>query len=273
MKKTVIPALFLLLTLTLSPVLAQEAVKLEVYEDGYVKVEVSVVPPNGSAPVVVPLCCEHVQDLQVEDPSGNPLAFDVVNGSLFIEPDNASVIVISYYTPDLTSKRGILWSLNFSSAVPFTVVLPKGSIVVDLSAIPLRINGTSITLPPGNQSISYVIQNPPRERQNGSFPYIVGALIAGGIAGASVLLWRGRKKRIPTRDEFIDRLSELDLRDEERMVLMYLYDRGGRASQAEVRDSLGIPKTTAWRMFKRLEERGLLRIIRGRKEYWLELKF
>ncbi|WP_367883736.1 helix-turn-helix transcriptional regulator [Thermococcus peptonophilus] len=88
---------------------------------------------------------------------------------------------------------------------------------------------------------------------------------------------RGRKTRKReglTREEFEKRLRKLELSDEERKVLLYLYDHGRRASQAEVREALGIPKTTAWRMFQRLEKRGgLVKILKGKKENWVELRF
>jgi len=67
-------------------------------------------------------------------------------------------------------------------------------------------------------------------------------------------------------------LESDELRDEEKQAIRYLLEHGGRASQAEIRDALGLPKTTAWRMFRRLEERGLIKIIRGRKENWVELR-
>ncbi|MDK2983308.1 MAG: hypothetical protein PWP19_786 [Thermococcaceae archaeon] len=65
----------------------------------------------------------------------------------------------------------------------------------------------------------------------------------------------------------------MDLSRDEMRVLLYLYDRGGKAPQAEMKKMLNIPKTTAWRMFKRLEERGLIRIYKKRRENWVELLF
>ena len=67
-------------------------------------------------------------------------------------------------------------------------------------------------------------------------------------------------------------MNEAGLNDDERRVLEYVYDRGGRARQSEVRNALGIPKTTAWRMFQRLEKRGLIRVYKKGKENWVELR-
>lgn len=76
-----------------------------------------------------------------------------------------------------------------------------------------------------------------------------------------------------TREEFEKKLEGLELNDEEKRVLLYIFDKGGRASQAEVREAIGLPKTTAWRMFKHLERKGLVKVIKGRKENWVELRF
>ncbi|AHL22152.1 helix-turn-helix transcriptional regulator [Thermococcus nautili] len=269
-------ALVFALLLLASPVLAQETVKLFVYEDGYVKVEISIVPDNYTEPLIVPVT-EHAQDIIVEDSRGNPIDFQETNGSLLIYPGSAELVRISYYTPDLTSKRGIVWTVNFSSEVPFEVVLPDGAVIVDLSDIPLRINGTSITMPPGNQSVSYIIENPPtgKNQKSGALEVLLafgGAVLVGGVF---FIWWRKRSGNDggeTKADPIEDALKSDELREEEKLALKYLLEHGGRASQAEIRDALGIPKTTAWRMFKRLEEKGLVRIIRGRKENWVELK-
>jgi len=269
-------ALVFALLLLASPVLAQETVKLFVYEDGYVKVEISIVPDNYTEPLIVPVT-EHAQDIIVEDAQGNPIDFQEANGSLLIYPGSAELVKISYYTPDLTSKRGIVWTVNFSSEVPFEVVLPHGAVIVDLSDIPLMINGTSITMPPGSQSVSYVIENPPtgKNQKSGALNVILAAGGAVLVAGA-VLIWRRKRSGNDGGETKADPIEEAlesgGLREEEKLALRYLLEHGGRASQAEIRDALGIPKTTAWRMFRRLEEKGLVRIVRGRKENWVELR-
>jgi uncharacterized membrane protein len=37
-----------------------------------------------------------------------------------------------------------------------------------------------------------------------------------------------------------------------------LRSKGGRALEAEIREALGLPKTTAWRLVRRLEKKGLV---------------
>ena len=275
MKRFGLVAVVFAVLLFVSPVLAQETVKLVVYDDGYVRVELSILPDNYTEPLVISLVGEHVQDIVVEDSKGNPLDFEEVNGTLLIYPGSAGLVRVFYYTPDLTSKSGIVWTLNFSSEVPFTVVLPEDSIIVDLSDVPLRINGTSITMPPGNQSVSYIIETmpSPRGKNNSSLALIGGAFILGALfVTGFFFVWR-KGPHTNAKKTLEELLKGNELRDEEKLVLKYLMEHGGRASQAEIRDALGIPKTTAWRMFKRLEEKGIVRVTRGRKENWVELNF
>ena len=250
---------------------------LTVYDDGYVKVEYEILPADYSSQIEVPLLGDHYENVIVEDGDGNPLNFKLEEGSLFVYLGNADVVKISYYTPDLTEKEGIVWTLHVSTNDSFIVVLPENAIVVDLSDIPLEIAGNSITMPPGNQSVSYTLNGRGIGGENGAGSLSYLALLGGlaVVGGSAYVLWRRKKggKSMLTREEFQARLENLDLNEEEKRALLYIFDKGGKASQAEVREAIGLPKTTAWRMFKRLERKGLVKVLKGRKENWVELRF
>ncbi|WP_297499954.1 helix-turn-helix domain-containing protein [Thermococcus sp.] len=252
---------------------------LTVYEDGYVKVTYELLPDEYVSQMEVQLLGVHVEDVMVENENGKPLDYQLNGNELVVFTDNASMVNVTYYTPDLTSKQGIVWTLNVSSTEPFTVILPENAVVVDLSDIPLQIAGNRITMPPGNQSISYTLEGPGGGTEGGqtvaggtgtSRIYLIAiALLAAGLAYVGLR----RSRRFPTRKEFEERLNNLDLSEEEKKALLYIFDSGGRASQAKVREAIGLPKTTAWRMFKRMEKMGLVRILKGKKENWVELRF
>ena len=256
---------------------------LTVYGDGYVGVSYEILPDDYTSQITLPLLGSHYENVIVEDENGNPLNYQLENGTLLIYTGNSELVNVSYYTPDLTSKKGIVWTLSVSSEEPFTVVLPESAIVVDLSDIPLEIAGNSITMPPGNQSISYTLEG--RTTSGGAGEAPIGEsstilLVIGGIALAAGAAYFGLKKksqlfggRMPTREEFEAKLDNLDLNEDEKRALLYIFDKGGKASQAEVREAIGLPKTTAWRMFKRLERKGLVKILKGKKENWVELRF
>ncbi|AHF80205.1 helix-turn-helix transcriptional regulator [Thermococcus paralvinellae] len=248
--------------------------ELTICRDGYVKVYYQIIPSDYVVQISVPLLGENYENLIVEDENGKPLNFEVSGNSVIIYVNNAQLIKVSYYTPDLTSKHGLVWTLNVSSPYSFKVVLPENSIVVDLSDIPLSISSNVISMPPGNQSISYTLEyNAERNFQNVVYYFLAGVLtISAVFIGIKRISSKKVSKDIKVNKEaFLKKMEKFDLNDEEREALLYILEKGGRASQAEVRNALGLPKTTAWRMFKRLEKQGLVKIIKGRKENWIEL--
>ncbi|WP_324735938.1 helix-turn-helix domain-containing protein [Thermococcus sp. SY098] len=267
------------ITLLIVPLVSAEftvsELELTIYRDGYVKVSYQIIPGDYAVQISVPLLGENYENLIVEDENGNPLNFEISGNSVVIYVDDAQLIKLSYYTPDLTSKHGLVWTLNVSSPYPFKIVLPQNAIVVDLSDIPLSISANIISMPPGNQSISYTLgYGVEKASQNWVYYLITSVLVISAVViGIKLISKRSSKSIKIDREAFLKKMENFDLNDEEKSVLLYILEKGGRASQAEVRNALGLPKTTAWRMFKRLEKQGLVKIIRGRKENWVELRF
>ncbi len=268
----------IIITLLIIPLVSAEftvsELELTIYRDGYVKVSYQIIPSDYAVQISVPLLGENYENLIVEDENGNPLNFEISGNSVVIYVDDAQLIKLSYYTPDLTSKHGLVWTLNVSSPYPFKIVLPQNAIVVDLSDIPLSISANIISMPPGNQSISYTLgYGVEKASQNWVYYLIISVLIVSAVFIGIKLTSRRSPKSIKIdREAFLKKMENFDLNDEEKSALLYILEKGGRASQAEVRNALGLPKTTAWRMFKRLEKQGLVKIIRGRKENWVELR-
>ena len=286
-----------------------ESTELVVYPDGYVRVVQVVRPDDYTVAVTLPLLNESPEGIMVVDEDGSPLPYEIVNSTLAVYFENASLVKVTYYTSALTSKEGSVWRIKLSSDTPVTFHLPDNAVVVKLSTVPLMVEKNHIVMPAGNVSISYVIEkfagedpayagdlpgdggdvggeagSPGTSASGGSgtgWPlYLLPALgLAFAGAGYSVMAKRKRKsgeKDAPlpmTREEYRRKLEEGDLTGDEIRVLLYIYDRGGRTTQAEVKKMLNIPKTTAWRMFKRLEERGLIRVYKKRRENWVELLF
>ncbi len=292
-----------------------EALTLTVYSDGYVKVDQYIKPDNYVVSVTVPLLAKDVTGLAVIDDRGNPLPYELNGSKVAVYFENATRVHLRYYTPDLTSKEGAIWTLKISWDEPIKIIFPKNAVIVDLSDVPLEISGDIITMPPGNQSISYVIKYPspsPTEtttsttvtsppsttttHNNGTMipspsspnptpssginwtPILMGIVVVAGLALGFTYHKRSRARGEEVssggmkREEFEKYLEKFDLNEEEKGALLYIFERGGKAKQAEVRDALGIPKTTAWRMFQRLEKQGLVRVYKKRRENWVELK-
>ena len=54
-------------------------------------------------------------------------------------------------------------------------------------------------------------------------------------------------------------------------MLRFIKDRGGKVVEAEIRERFSVPRTTAWRQAKRLEQLGYLRVSKLGSQNQLEL--
>ena len=107
-------------------------------------------------------------------------------------------------------------------------------------------------------------------------------LLFGVIAGSSALAAylyltrrKGRQEKaiqsLPA-DPGVDLEEQVDLervfaekphlRQDDRQVLGYVIEKGGEALLADIRNNFGLPKSTAWRLVKRLEREELVKIIK-----------
>ena len=108
--------------------------------------------------------------------------------------------------------------------------------------------------------------------------FIYGAAAAALLAAGYIYL-RGRGRGLPARPEAEAPQVDLNavfrdnphLRTDDKAVLRYVQESGG-AFITEVRERFDIPKSSAWRMVKRLEEEGLLDVSTVGRETYLQLR-
>jgi len=179
----------------------------------------------------------------------------------------ASRVVLEYDTTTLTRKDGLVWTLKIDLPVQGRILLPDGAAIVYLSEKPASIeakNGRPVlTLAPGSWEISYVIPvqvtttAATTTAPTSAPPAIPSSLpIAAGVAGVAIIaLIVGLAALLRRRSRF----SSETLSPTDREVLQLIRSRGGRVFEFELRDYLGLPKTSAWRCVKRLEKMGLVR--------------
>ncbi|MDK2913785.1 MAG: hypothetical protein PWQ79_700 [Thermococcaceae archaeon] len=317
MKRRNLPvsALFISIMLlsTTAPLIHSQEVQsltLTVYEDGYVLVNETITTVNYTVVLEVPLLGEHVEGILAVDERGEVLPVEIEGGNATVYFEDSQLITLSYYTPDLTSKEGPVWTLSLESPVPVRILLPADAVIVDLSSIPLEIKGTTVLMPAGNVTVSYVLEgagatyttgsggdsyttsganagisqsSAPQKGGSSSVLKFAGVLVLLGLLALGAYFYFQRNRtQIPPQDfprseEALERIRERiesidDLNDDERGALIFLLENGGKAPQAKIRKALGIPKSTAWRMFRRLEERGLVRVYRLGRENWVELR-
>ena len=95
---------------------------------------------------------------------------------------------------------------------------------------------------------------------------IVAIAIVGGAAGFIFL------KRRPVGAEKIAK-ERPELREEDREVIQFIAERGGKALEAEIREAFpDLPRTTLWRLVRRLEKMEIVSVRKIGLQNQIELK-
>jgi len=241
---------------------AIEKATVTVYRDGvaHVRIEASVDPTEPS--VTLSLLSSSVYNVLALDEDNEPLYYEASEANITIYTLGTSRLVLEYDTDALTSKAAGIWTVSFTIPHQLDLYLPEGATILYFNALPasIRTEGERLvlTLPPGAWEVSYVLEappspppQPPPQPQLPQLPttYLaLAALCVAVVVIASLLSLRRRRS-----------LALESLKKEEVDVLHFLRERGGRALEAELREAFPyIPKTTMWRLVKRLEKRGLV---------------
>jgi uncharacterized membrane protein len=191
-------------------------------------------------------------------------------------------VLIEYDTIALTKKEAEVWTLIANSSYNLTVFLPQNSTVIYLSQMPTAIDtsGTSITLSlhPSYWEISYVLPLLPDDgiEDNGApwttipIEYLIAA-IAVVIAVLLSALLIVRRRRGPNVDKILK--ANPQLKKEDKDVIEFLAEKGGKAFEAEIRERFPeMPRTSLWRLVRRLERLEIVEVKRIGLENQVQLK-
>ncbi|MCW4027678.1 MAG: hypothetical protein NWE76_09380 [Candidatus Bathyarchaeota archaeon] len=99
--------------------------------------------------------------------------------------------------------------------------------------------------------------------------YIFGAvaLVIVGGGGGFIML----KRRAPSFEKILKEHPEL--RQEDREVIQFIAERGGKVLEAEIRERFpDLPRTTAWRLIRRLEKMEIVAVKKIGLQNQIELK-
>ena len=108
--------------------------------------------------------------------------------------------------------------------------------------------------------------------------YGFSALVVIGVGGFIIYQKRNKTDKTPEPDEITPNVDlekvfkyKDHLRTDEKAVLRYIEESNG-AFITEIRERFDIPKSTAWRMIKRLEEYGVVAVSQVGRETYLNLR-
>ena len=128
-------------------------------------------------------------------------------------------------------------------------------------------------------ALALALEAEPEPEPDG-FPttYIIGGAVVLVAAGAFLMMGRKKPEAKIERPESVQPDVDLDeefkkrphLRTDDKAILRFIQDSGG-AFITEIRERFDIPKSSAWRMIKRLEDEGLIQSTTVGRETYLQL--
>ena len=247
---------------------------------------------------IVPLYGDSFENLLVEDENGFPLTTQspIENEILDVETLGSSNILINYDTYSLISKDGKIWSFEMDSPVEFTVTMPKNSVIVGMSTIPMSMNvdseRTNILLPSGSAEITYflavaessqvLIPEESIQENDNSILYVAGGVVAAAVIAAIAIKMRSKPKQVISSPQLetlektetisLEKVLEMpDLREDDKDIVKFIHESGGNVMESDLRKKFLLPRTTMWRAVKRLERHGLIEITKKDQQNLIKL--
>jgi uncharacterized membrane protein len=207
---------------------------------------------------------------------------DIIDDSVLIQTFGSSIISIEYDIHDLVSKQGKLWTFSLDSPSNFTLLLPQNSAIVGMTNLPINMeiinDQNKLTLPSGKTEIDYLFSNtisnsiPDTETETNYFSYaIIGGVLVIILIGAVIIIRTKQKNLKPINHNPITEKNNIldietifklkpDLREDDKELVKFIFNNGGKALESELRKKFLQPRTTMWRAVKRLEREGVIEI-------------
>ncbi len=262
-----------------------DSTSAQVYRDGLVHVTQTLTLDTYAPQTQALLLCSNIENLIVLDQNMLAMDCEVDGKNLSIYTFGASKAQVQYDTNTLTSKANEVWTLQVENPYDLTVVFPNNSTVIYLSDAPSSIetvnSKVSLMLPSGQWEISYLLSltseqqtyPTPTTLNSNALPieYIIVAVVCVAVAALAVALFLVKRKPQFNLKKALNENPQL--MKEDREVLQFLAEKGGSAFEAEIRQQFpDMPRTSLWRLVKRLEKLELVEVTKIGLENQVKLK-
>jgi len=263
----VLVALLLIYSSAVHSSVSISSTNLKVYRDGLVHVEQKLAIDELSPQASVTLISDKVENLVVVDKDQLAVDYEFSDKNLVIYSLGATQVDITYDVNTLTSKENDVWTLLLDIPYSLDVCFPVNSTIVYLSSTPNKIDTTtplSLSLGSGQWEISYILQLVSGDEDNlsptdfsqssGMIPitYLIALIVILMVAIVVGFLVFKRKRR-PNIKKALN--ANPQLMKEDKAVLEFLAEKDGKAFEAEIRERFpDMPRTSLWRLIKRLEK-------------------
>lgn len=260
-----------------------QSTSIEVYRDGLTHITQLLTVDELKPQITITLLSASIENLVVLDANNIAIDFEVSGSNLNIFTFGATQITVEYDTVSLTSKQAEVWSIIVNNPYNLTLFLPENSTIIYLNHVPTQINTetnkVSLMISPNQWEISYIIplqQEDNDDQDDGSsntaIPLeflIIGAIIIA-LTIAILIIFFMRKRKINVK-KTINRNPHLSKDD--KAVIEFLAEKEGKAFEAEIRQRFpDMPRTSLWRLIKRLEKAEIIEIEKIGLENQVKLK-
>ncbi|MCW4028782.1 MAG: hypothetical protein NWE92_03955 [Candidatus Bathyarchaeota archaeon] len=259
--------------------------ELRVYRDGLVHIEQALTIDEFLPQASVTLLSSKVENLVVLDGDELAVDYELKDKTLEIYSLGATHVNVEYDVNTLTSKENEVWTLLLDSPYSVGVSFPINSSIIYLNGTPTSIDTTSgqlsLTLGSGQWEISYILQLAAGyedlyntdQSQNAAIPteYLVAAVIAVVAVVLVVGVFLLKRKSKPNVKKTLN--ANPTLMKEDRAVIEFLAEKDGKAFEAEIRERFPeMPRTSLWRLIKRLEKLEIVEVKKIGLENQVSLK-
>lgn len=263
---------------TAEPEFEVESMTIKVYRDGLAHITQALIVDTLIPEIDLLLLSSSIENMIVLDEKQLPIDYQQTVENLTVFTLGASRVIVEYDTIALTNKEASVWTLLLKSPYNLTVFLPKNSTIVYLNQVPTAIDTTgdelSLSLYPGQWELSYVVPLQQEDQNNigWTFPieYVIIAAVAAAIVVLALFFVIGRKRTVNLRKILA---SHPDLMKDDKAVIEFLAEKEGKAFEAEIRQRFPeMPRTSLWRLIRRLESLEIVEIKRIGLENQVQLK-
>ncbi|TRO54927.1 hypothetical protein E2P63_00385 [Candidatus Bathyarchaeota archaeon] len=276
-------SLFATTTMVISQTLFEnQSIDLTVYRDGLVHIAQKLSVNELVPEVTLPLMSSSIENLIVLDENQLVVDYEINGDDLTVFTLGADSVSVEYDTAALTKKEAEVWTLIAENPYTFTVFLPQNSTVIYLNNMPTAIDasGTAIKLSlyPGQWEISYVLPLLPGDGTDGNgtadtqipIDYLIAAIVTGVALILSIILII-RRRKVPNVKKTVK--AHPQLKKEDKDVIEFLAEKGGKAFEAEIRERFpDMPRTSLWRLVRRLERLEIVEVKKIGLENQVQLK-
>ena len=257
-----------------------ETMTIKIYRDGLTHITQTLIVDDLLPEIDLPLLSSSVENLIILDENHRVVDYKQSTTNLTIFTLGSTRVSVEYDTIALTNKEADVWTLILNHPYNPTVSLPKKSTIVYLNQVPTTIVTTGeelyLSLYPGHWELSYIVplltEDQNKDTLSAGIPveYLIAIAIAA-FAVVLIVLFAARRKRTINVKKILNRHP--DLVKEDIAVIEFLAEKDGKAFEAEIRERFpDMPRTSLWRLVRRLEGLELVEIKRIGLENQVQLK-